>query len=465
MNSLQNRLNITPLVSIIIPVIRPENMPFLVKTIQKQANVHEAVYEILTAEDKDRIGCPKMVKALTDKSRGSMVMFLGDDCIPWKGFLKYAIEAMDTLPDRWGLVGLNDMHHDGNKLATHWMAHKRLLKPLGGEFFHTGYTHCFSDQELNHRAKELGRYVWAEKAKIKHRNPIIDENYKLDDDYRRVYAQDVFEADRQLFIKRQASGWTYKKPADVKPRHERKLVAIGLPLYGPKPRFEKFEKCLHEMRQYSLAHGIGTVLIKNHGSIVHHSRNKIIDTVRRDYPKCEYLFMVDDDMTFPPDTLVKLLSHKKEFVCCNAYRKVTPYAPIAQIWNIETEGFNTIHVDPAKGKIRRISTVGTGVVLIDMDVFNKIPFPWFEFAYAPDDNKENKHLIEGMVLIGEDMNFCFKTANARIQLYCDFSIDVGHILSDENGNEKIINWKTHEEAWQKLDKQLGKESRSLSARR
>ncbi len=459
-NPIKQRLEITPLISIIIPVIRPKNMPRLMRLIQQHAGVSDKLYEILTAEDKDRIGCPKMVKAMTDQSRGQMVMFLGDDTLPWKNFLKYAIEAMATLPDGWGLVGLNDQHHDGNELATHWMAHKAMLPYLGGEFFHTGYRHCFCDQELNHRAKEMGRYVWADKAKIKHCNPIIDDKYDLDDDYQRVYSKEIFEADKLLFLRRKENGWKTPGPVPIAPGR-RPPVAIGVPSY----RFgeKQFWACLKEMRSYSLAYGIHTVCIKPRGSIIHNSRNKIAFQVRRDYPQCSNLMMIDDDMIFPPDTLVKMLAHEKEFVSCNAYRKVPPYAPIAQIWNTESDSFNTIHIDPAHGKLRRISTIGTGLVLVKMSVFEKINFPWFEFSYAWD--PQNHHAIEGYVLIGEDLNFCFKMADNGIGVYCDFSINVGHILveQDECGHEtrRVIDWRTHEEAWEKLEQQSGQESSVL----
>jgi hypothetical protein len=163
--------------------------------------------------------------------------------------------------------------------------------------------------------------------------------------------------------------------------------------------------------------------------------------------------MVDDDMTFPPDTLVRMLEHDKGFLCCNAYRKVPPFAPIAQIWDKEDERFYTIHVDPEKGQLRRISTCGTGLVMFNMETFNRIKFPWFEFAYALDDDKSNPQYIEGHVLIGEDTNFCFKAAEAGVKLYCDFSIEVGHILVGDDGSRQVIGWRTHEEACQKLEKQ------------
>ena len=57
-------------------------------------------------------------------------MFLGDDTIPQYGFYIRALHAMDNLPNRWGLVGLNDGIQNGNILATHWLAHKKLLDQI-----------------------------------------------------------------------------------------------------------------------------------------------------------------------------------------------------------------------------------------------------------------------------------------------------------------------------------------------
>ena len=120
-----------------------------------------------------------------------MVCFLGDDTIPQEGFLKHALEAMAALPDGWGLVGFDDnIRIKGTiKAAAHWLADKRLLPLVGGEFFHTGYRHCWCDNELCVRASELGRYVFCEEAYVYHDHVIVD--IKNDDpDYRRVYSQE-----------------------------------------------------------------------------------------------------------------------------------------------------------------------------------------------------------------------------------------------------------------------------------
>lgn len=200
-------------VSIIIPVIRPAKAQRCIGFIRENAGVPCSQYEILTEEDTERIGCPKMVKRLTDRAKHEMVMFLGDDTLPQKGFLLNALRAMKRLPDEWGLVGLNDFAHDGDKtFSTHWVASKKLLPYLGGEFFCTQYIHCYCDLELTDRCRELGRYTWAKDAQLLHEHPMLDYpgaglNPKTDDDYKRVYAPQNKIRDLQVYKKRKRAGW------------------------------------------------------------------------------------------------------------------------------------------------------------------------------------------------------------------------------------------------------------------
>ena len=196
------------LISIIIPVIRPEKAKRCVTAIETNSGIDSSLYEIITEEDTERIGAPKMIKKMTDACTGDMVCFLGDDTIPYLGFLKYALEAMATLPDGWGMVGFDDNLRPGGrvKAATHWLCDRRLLPLLEGEFFHVGYRHCFCDNELCLRATELGRYVFCEKAFIYHDHVLVD--VKNDDaDYRRVYSQGWMAHDVILFRQRRRNNW------------------------------------------------------------------------------------------------------------------------------------------------------------------------------------------------------------------------------------------------------------------
>lgn len=196
------------LITIIIPIIRPEKAIRCVEAINENCGIDPNDYEILTMEDTEGHGAPKMVKILTDMSKGDMVCFLGDDTIPQENFLRYALDAMSTLPDGWGLVGFDDnIRIKGTiKAAAHWLADKRLLPHLGGEFFHTGYRHCWCDNELCLRCAQMGRYIFCEKAFVYHDHPIVDIDSD-DKHYRRVYSSEWLAHDLRLFRKRRDNNW------------------------------------------------------------------------------------------------------------------------------------------------------------------------------------------------------------------------------------------------------------------
>lgn len=200
-------------ISILLPYIRPEGARRCIDAIEENAGIPESQYEIIAEEDRERIGCSSKLKQLVERSKYDSVLFLGDDTIPEKDFLKNALEFRERLPEKWGMVGLNDHYLHGHYTATHWLADKRLLtEVLDGEFFHTGYRHCFADNELATRCIAAGKYIFAPTACIDHRNPYTKKDRSLmDNDYKWAYAQENYMHDKWLFEKRRESNWTFKE--------------------------------------------------------------------------------------------------------------------------------------------------------------------------------------------------------------------------------------------------------------
>jgi len=84
---------------------------------------------------------------------------------------------------------------------------------LQNEFFHTGYFHTGCDNELTERCKKIGKYVWAEEAKVYHDHPIND-NFKepLDDVYKLAYRDDRRKHDLALLKERAKKfGFAFKE--------------------------------------------------------------------------------------------------------------------------------------------------------------------------------------------------------------------------------------------------------------
>lgn len=178
------------MISILIPTIRPGNIPHILENIEKNLSLpHEVIWE----EDVDRIGCPKMLKKLVEKAKYDYIVFLGDDTLIEKKCIEYAYEK--AINENLLLVGFND--HDTGR-ATHWLARKVLLNYLENrEFFHTGYIHNFCDDELRVRADKMGMYGWCKEARIEHNHPAFTGI--PDPTYEKQRNVENYNHDRSLF--------------------------------------------------------------------------------------------------------------------------------------------------------------------------------------------------------------------------------------------------------------------------
>jgi hypothetical protein len=424
-------------ISVLIPVIRPQNIQRLTELIYKNSGLPSSFVEIVTLEDKDRAGCPVTLKRLVSMATHSLIAFIGDDTEPQPGFLLEAWKKIKRFPEKCGLVGFNDEFHDGNDLATHFLAHKKLLAKLDGEFFHTGYRHTWCDVELNERCKSMGRYAWAKKAVVRHNHPIVRNDIKLvDEDYKRVYSDEWTEHDRELYKSRKFNGW--KTPGKVDPKAPRMNVAIGIPAGGEGKA--KFWMNLENLMFHAFNNGINVYRKRRMGSVVLHNRNLIVSDILSHKVKFSHLLFIDDDMTFPPDLLHRLLAHNKDIVVTNAHRKYPPYIPVVSRTVSDDDIFHPVYIRPEKGRLEEVTSAGTGVCLVKMDVFRKIPFPWFHTEYlpAPEGKEGDPGLIEGHLFVSEDNRFFLMARHHGFKIYCDFSIEIGHI-----GNHEVT-WRDHE---------------------
>jgi GT2 family glycosyltransferase len=148
--------------------------------------------------------------------------------------------------------------------------------------------------------------------------------------------------------------------------------------------------------------------------VVHYAREKIAERIVEE--GFDYIWWLDDDMVFPPDTLTRLLAHQKPFVSALAYQRKEPYHTCLFDWiDIKTapEGgsFQSLNNIENTG-LRKIAASGSACVLVSTEIFKKTKDkrPWFS----------NK-------VFGEDMAFCKLATDNGYQIYGDTDLIIGHI--------------------------------------
>jgi FkbM family methyltransferase len=146
-------------------------------------------------------------------------------------------------------------------------------------------------------------------------------------------------------------------------------------------------------------------------------RNLIADWVVKGY---DYLFSVDSDIAFTPDTLLKLLSHDKDVVS-GLYIQRKPGEHILEIYeHNERGGVSNVSYGKIKGQgLVEIAGCGFGCVLVKSKVFKEIGYPYFKYHSALD----HKHTIS------EDVDFCRKALSKGFKIWADTSIQCRHIGS------------------------------------
>lgn len=386
------------MISIIVPVIRPENTKRLFEAIDKHSDGIR--YEIVTDEDTERIGCPRMVEKLVVRTNYDWVMFLGDDTIPQFGFMSEAVKQIDNLSCGWGMIGLNDQLWDGNIVATHWLCHKNVLDLTGGQFFHTGYRHTMCDRELTDIAQEHGCYIWATEAKIEHLNGQINKEVEQDEILKEVYSDDNQRADTLLYLKRKEERIGYK-------------LAVGIPITDDKvDTLFLYSMMLMDFPEYNLYYP----KFQYHVGDLARCRNDIARRALKD--GCTHLLFMDTDQVYHDQSLVKdLLAHKKDIVGAKVHRRWPPFEPILQ-----RDGNHVPDEEIYQGGLVEVDSTGCGCLMIRTSVFADLEYPWFKIERDDDDEE---------VVCGEDVHFCRKAKRAGYQVFVDCDANVGHLTTME----------------------------------
>jgi len=134
----------------------------------------------------------------------------------------------------------------------------------------------------------------------------------------------------------------------------------------------------------------------------------------------DYLFSVDSDISFAPDTLKKMLSHNKDIVS-GLYRQRKHDEHVIEVYELTPQGGCTnIPYEKIKSiPFLEIAGCGMGCALIKGEVFRAIPYPHFVYHSA----------IDHRNTVSEDIDFCRKVREKGFKMYADTTILCDHVGS------------------------------------
>ena len=199
-------------------------------------------------------------------------------------------------------------------------------------------------------------------------------------------------------------------------------IAIAVPTRGNNP--SAFTYCLASLTGHASAALVNNdiadfTLAFNEGTYIHTNRNDLAGTCLK--AGADYIFWLDDDMTFPKDALLRLLAHNVPIVGANYPTRKIPVTPVA-IKTIGMDGNTTperLQTREEDTGLERVEAIGFGCVLVKAQVFWDVGFPWFE----------NTRDEESKRWVGEDVDFCIKARAAGHDVFVDHGLshEVRHI--------------------------------------
>lgn len=159
-----------------------------------------------------------------------------------------------------------------------------------------------------------------------------------------------------------------------------------------------------------------TFLLPCHERSPAKARNVLIDAAIDN--GCTHILIIDDDHTFEPDALVRLLAHDKDIVSGLYFSKPYPHVPV--IFDVDAEDGSCFPIYLLKGKRGLIPMVasGFGFLLIKTSIFKKLEKPYVRLGEL---NSEEWC---------DDMGFFNRVRKAGItDIWCDLDCKIGHIGS------------------------------------
>jgi hypothetical protein len=413
------------MISILLPSRgRPEKLRTVITAIADTVAHPKKIEVIIRIDDDDPadydFGMPKFCRLSTGPrpeskvaaynaayrlAKGDILMPLGDDSIfvskSWDEIIKK--EFADRPDGILLLYGQDGVQNE--KLATHYIISRKMADALG-YFSPPMFKGYFGDNFMMDLAQRIGRIKYNSKIAIDHQAAHVGKG-KQDETFKSSIG--LFQEDKKRYL---SSGDEMKRAAAIlsklKAPDQEIHLAIGIPCNFQMVPLAFFESImLMERPNFEL-------VMKAIGHI-DDMRNDIVKAAQE--AGCTHLIMMDTDMIYHPQTITRLLSHHLPVVGAMTFRRYPPFDPLMlqkgekKYRTVDTDGWE-------EGDLVEVDATGTGCLMFDMKVFEKMPFPWFKFRKNEDGST-----------IGEDIGFCQDLKAAGYRIFVDTAVPSSHLTT------------------------------------
>lgn len=145
------------------------------------------------------------------------------------------------------------------------------------------------------------------------------------------------------------------------------------------------------------------------------ARNNIVKEVLKH--NFTHLFFMDSDMTFPENTLSRLLQHDKDIVAGLYTVKTPPFNSTAFSGGNGTGAWTSISPLSGDGLIE-VEGIATGCLLVKREVLESMAWPWFWYEASPEEKDQ---------MMTEDIYFCLMAKEMGYKIWCDTTLLCGHV--------------------------------------
>jgi 2-polyprenyl-3-methyl-5-hydroxy-6-metoxy-1,4-benzoquinol methylase len=151
------------------------------------------------------------------------------------------------------------------------------------------------------------------------------------------------------------------------------------------------------------------------------ARNAIVQEALK--INADYLFFLDDDHIIDVDGMLgpsakyeflrKMIEHDKDIVGGLYWQRGGTYNPVA-LNRVDDIQYRLLDPSEITGGMQKVDVVGGGCMLINMDVFEKIPEPYFEPEHT----------------YSTDIQLCRAAGDNGCEVWLDSSIEIGHVVKE-----------------------------------